>query len=103
MITKLLSAAVVASLLFSCGANDKKTETPAAAETTMPMQHDSTAVQKTDFSNVHFDSDKDLSCGMPVKAGVEDTAHYKGKVYGFCAKECKDDFLKDPEAALAKK
>ncbi|MBL0355660.1 MAG: YHS domain-containing protein [Chitinophagaceae bacterium] len=99
MFTKLLPAIAITALLFSCGANEKKTETPAAAM----QHHDSTAVQKPDFTMVHFDLDKDLSCGMPVKAGVEDTAHYKGKVYGFCAKECKEDFLKDPEAALAKK
>ena len=46
---------------------------------------------------------KDLVCGMPVSAGVEDTAHYKGKIYGFCAKECKDDFLKNPEQYLTTK
>jgi len=38
---------------------------------------------------------------MPVSAGVNDTAHYKGKVYGFCATECKNEFLKNPEGYLA--
>lgn len=52
------------------------------------------------LSNVKLDSKKDLSCGMPISAGLEDTAHYKNKVYGFCSKECKEAFLKDPEAAL---
>ena len=37
---------------------------------------------------------------MPVKAGVSDTAHYKGKVFGFCAKECKEEFLKNPASYL---
>ena len=55
------------------------------------------------FPNVEFASQKDLSCGMPLSAGVEDTAHYDGKVYGFCSSECKETFLKDPEKYLAKK
>jgi YHS domain-containing protein len=38
---------------------------------------------------------------MPTTAGVSDTAHYDGKVLGFCAKECKDEFLKNPKASIA--
>ncbi len=44
---------------------------------------------------------KDPSCGMPMTAGIEDTVHFHGKVYGFCSDECKQIFLKNP-AALAK-
>ncbi|MDE3211817.1 MAG: YHS domain-containing protein [Bacteroidota bacterium] len=47
------------------------------------------------------DNRKDPSCGMPVAAGIEDTIHYKGKVLGFCSKECRDDFLKNPEKNIA--
>ncbi len=46
---------------------------------------------------------KDFACGMPVTAGIEDTCHYKNKVYGFCSKECKDEFLKKPESYLTAK
>jgi YHS domain-containing protein len=46
------------------------------------------------------DNKKDFSCGMPVSAGIGDTAHYKGKVYGFCSKECKDAFLEKPDSFL---
>jgi putative intracellular protease/amidase/YHS domain-containing protein len=53
------------------------------------------------YKNMKFDNIKDLYCGMPLKAGVGDTAHYKGKVYGFCSKECKDEFEKNPAAYLA--
>ncbi len=42
------------------------------------------------------DNKKDPYCGMPVTAGITDTVHYKGKVYGFCSDECKQLFLKDP-------
>ena len=57
---------------------------------------------KPDFSKLAFDYQKDPSCGMPLKAGVEDTATYKGKLYGFCSKECKEAFLKDPAGYTAK-
>jgi len=46
---------------------------------------------------------RDFICGMPVTAGIADTAHYKGKVYGFCASECKSEFLKSPDTYTAKK
>ena len=48
-----------------------------------------------------MDNKKDPTCGMPVTAGVSDTAHYKNKVIGFCATECKAEFLKNPEANIA--
>jgi len=50
-----------------------------------------------------FDNKKDFICEMPVTAGVSDTAQYKGKVYGFCATECKEEFLKNPEQYLTSK
>ena len=48
------------------------------------------------FTPAMVDNKRDPSCGMPVAAGIEDTVHYKNKVLGFCSKECKDEFLKDP-------
>jgi YHS domain-containing protein len=50
-----------------------------------------------------LDSKKDHVCGMPVSAGISDTAHYNGKVYGFCSKECKDEFVKAPMQYLSSK
>jgi YHS domain-containing protein len=44
---------------------------------------------------------KDPSCGMPVSAGVSDTAHYNNYVLGFCSSECKAEFMKNPTAMLA--
>jgi YHS domain-containing protein len=63
-------------------------------------------VQKADTSKPKFtvamvDNKKDPNCGMPVTAGIADTVHYNGKVYGFCSDECRDAFLKNP-VALAK-
>ena len=68
---------------------------------------DSSAVPNTaakpDLRSLHlsFANPKDPSCGMPLTAGLEDTVRYKGKLYGFCSKECKDAFLKDPEDSLS--
>jgi YHS domain-containing protein len=49
-----------------------------------------------------LDSKKDFVCGMPVSAGIADTAHFKGKVYGFCSKECKEEFVEKPFKYLPK-
>lgn len=54
-------------------------------------------VDTAKFTSAMVDNKRDPSCGMPVSADIEDTVHYKGKVLGFCSKDCKDDFLKDPE------
>ena len=67
--------------------NEKSSKTEASGKQTMKQ--------------VDYAVKKDLICGMPISAGVTDTAHYKGKIYGFCAPECKADFVKDPEALLA--
>jgi len=87
-------------LLVATGCNQPKEVPSEKKMETMPAVKDSTA---TSFTNLAFDSKKDLSCGMPTSAGVSDTAQYKGKLYGFCSAECKADFLKDPEAHLAAK
>ena len=92
MIRTIVTAVFAAFLLVSCaGKNEKK-------EIAEPMPKDSsvTVTEKNLYKDVVFDSKKDLACGMPISAGVADTAHYKDKVYGFCSKECKDEFLKNP-------
>ena len=72
---------------FSCNSsNTKETETKfqsGPAKDTV----------KKDFSHVVFATQKDTSCGMPLKYGIEDTLHFDGKVYGFCSKGCKDAFI----------
>ncbi len=55
------------------------------------------------FKNMKFDNAKDFVCGMPVRAGIADTVHYNGKVYGFCSTGCKDEFKKNPASYLATK
>lgn len=55
----------------------------------------------TTYQDVKFDNTKDMFCGMPLTMGVVDTMHYKGKVYGFCSKGCKDGFMKDPDGYVS--
>lgn len=47
-----------------------------------------------DTTGLKFASKEDPTCGMPIAGGIADTATVDGKLYGFCAKECKDEFLK---------
>jgi len=54
------------------------------------------------FKNMKFDNKRDFVCGMPITAGIADTANYKGKVYGFCSTGCKDEFKKNPSAYVSK-
>jgi len=95
----LLFALLLSTVLFACKNSD-------ATKTIDGTHKDSTAVAATPkqpFGGVAFASKMDLACGMLLSAGVTDTVHYKDKVYGFCSKECKADFLKTPEAFLASK
>ena len=60
-----------------------------------------TLSRAANLKNLKFDYAKDPACGMPLKAGLEDSTQYKGKLYGFCSKECKETFMKTPESFLA--
>jgi YHS domain-containing protein len=78
---------------FACNQHPEITNAPQG------MQLNDSAKKK--FTAAMVDNRKDPNCGMPVTAGIEDTVHYNGKVYGFCSDECKQAFLKNP-SGLAK-
>ncbi|MBK8519648.1 MAG: hypothetical protein WAT20_05920 [Ferruginibacter sp.] len=80
--------------------NQPKAEKAAEKTVTETMKKDTV---KADFDNLLFAVKNDLVCGMPVSAGISDTAHYKGGVYGFCAAECKAEFVKSPTTYLSAK
>jgi YHS domain-containing protein len=82
--------------IFACNQNSRTAgnEKDATRADSMMMKTGST---KIIYTAAMVDNKKDPNCGMPVTAGIEDTVHYKNKVYGFCSKECKDAFLKNPE------
>lgn len=46
---------------------------------------------------------KDPVCGMMADDTKKDTVHYKNKVYAFCSKYCKQEFVKNPGAHLPAK
>lgn len=97
--TSLGLMAVCGSIfLMACG-NDSATTT----ETTSSSMDSTVAAEDSvisyDISLV--DNKKDPTCGMPVTAGISDTAHYENKVLGFCSAGCKEEFLKNPKANIA--
>lgn len=97
----IASLLLVSSLFFlACGnAKNDSAEAAKKEDRLKDLTTHSTSVKMLDTSLV--DNKKDPSCGMPVSAGIIDTAHYKNLVLGFCSTECKADFLKNPKAMLA--
>jgi YHS domain-containing protein len=89
----MMGSAALFVLIFACNEKPK-------AETSILKISTSDSVRKK-YTAEMIDNKKDPSCGMPMSAGIEDTVHYKGKVYGFCSDECKQIFLKNPNT-LAK-
>jgi hypothetical protein len=78
-----LFALVLVIGTMSCNENTKKEPVAEKANT---MIDTTVAPIEEAFKNVAFDSKRDFICGMPITAGVADTAHYNDKVYGFCSK-----------------
>jgi len=99
--TSLGLLAVCGSIfLMACGGNSAPTTETTSSST------DSNVTAATEDSVISYDislvdNKKDPTCGMPVTAGISDTAHYDNKVLGFCAAGCKEEFLKNPKANIA--
>ena len=86
-------------LVFTaCNNQAKKAETENIAPARETME--TKAAAATEYSAVMVSNKKDPICGMPVTAGISDTARYEGKSYGFCSSECKDEFKKTPLAFM---
>jgi YHS domain-containing protein len=83
-------------ILASC-----KNNKPAGAKFISPAFAKDTSAAKFTLGMVN--NKIDLSCGMPLSYGIKDTCHYNGKVFGFCSKECKDEFVKNPKGAIREK
>jgi YHS domain-containing protein len=96
-----LSLIVSASFFAACGGqSNKKVEVKTVSVTVMDSTNNPETAAKT-YAVSLVDNKKDPTCGMPVTAGIGDTAHYDGHVLGFCSAECKSEFLKNPKAGLA--
>jgi YHS domain-containing protein len=90
----------VSILIIACGNDTNNSDSSVTNSDTMAAMTTDTASEKT-YDVKILDNKKDPTCGMPVTAGVSDTAHYKNKVIGFCSGECKAEFSKNPEANIA--
>ena len=102
---KIVVVIAVILSIIACN-NNKTTENiaPVKQETSMPAQTPmATKDSSSGFTANMVDSSKDFICGMPISAGIADTAHYKGKVYGFCSSACKTEFTQAPAKYIATK
>ena len=82
---------LVAGLACKNGSTDAQKNNEARLKADSAMQ----AAKKTEINIAGLSIElKDPTCGMPISAGIVDTATVHQKLYGFCSKECKDDFLK---------
>lgn len=86
-------ALLLAALAFNNFSAAKKNSSSTKAACTQ-LTHDCTSAPDT--------LRKDPICGMMADDTKKDTVHYKNKVYAFCSKHCKEEFVKNPEANLPK-
>jgi YHS domain-containing protein len=81
-------------LIFGCSAE---------RQADIEMDATSEVQQSIDISADMLTTHTDLVCGMDMrKHTITDTTIYKDQLYGFCGSHCKEKFLQDPEAAIAK-
>lgn len=91
-------------LVISCSCNNNHETKAVASPPAMPAAtKDSAVTAKINIKETDLADKKDPVCGMPAFRYLEDTAVYKGNIYGFCSKDCKDEFLKDPATYITKK
>lgn len=87
-------------IVTACGnSTNEQTSTVTTSDTLTKMTDDNLSAITYDIKLM--DNKKDPTCGMPVTAGVSDTAHYQNKIIGFCSSECKAAFVENPAANIA--
>lgn len=94
----LSAGAMIAAVALFTACESANTQTEKTAQDSSSAMK---AAPANGFDYKLVQNKKDPACGMPVTAGVSDTAHYKDLTLGFCSKECKDIFEKSPENLLA--
>jgi len=94
---KLTTLVVILLAFNSCNETaNAKNEQPEVITDVSAYREKITKQHDDDSKTVKVDNKKDPVCGMPTKADVGDTLTYNGKLIGFCSKECKADFQKNP-------
>jgi len=89
---------LIIAITFAAISCNQPKQAPAASNAVAMPEKDSAV--NSNLAKLEFASKNDLSCGMPLSAGLSDTATYKGKLYGFCSAECKADFVKNADSLL---
>ncbi len=103
MRSKYFAHLAVLAVLCSCNASVPGTSS-AIGKTGMAANGQNTVIAPADTAKkekpgrIAVANETDPVCGMPTLRGSEDTVMYKGKIIGFCSKECKDEFVKKPRA-----
>lgn len=99
---KTIFAALLSSILLmtACNTPIPNQEQRLTNKDTLSVRMDESMSEKK-YDVTLMDNKKDPICGMPVTAGISDTAHYKNKILGFCSPECKAEFKKNSVAAIA--
>jgi YHS domain-containing protein len=87
--------AMLACLIASCK-NETHNQTNKIIKKTRSKPFNTNIINEIIIDTNLLASKKDLVCYMPLWTGIGDTCFYKGKIYGFCSKDCKNDFLKNP-------
>lgn len=100
-----VSLMVITFSIFLMACVNESSSTSTTVDSTANASMDSTSIASEDsvisYDINLVDNKKDPTCGMPVTAGISDTAHYDNKVLGFCSAGCKEEFLKNPKANIA--
>jgi YHS domain-containing protein len=93
-----LTKILLGMFLFAASCSQQGTENQSKPTDNQPQM---ATQENSRFTTDMVVNTKDYACGMPTSAGISDTSHYEGKVYGFCSVECKAEFQKDPVKYLA--
>ena len=81
-------------ILASCNNGPDDADKAAAAKQRVDSAMEAAKHAGIDITGLAIEP-KDPYCEMPVTAGVTDTATINGKLYGFCAATCKEEYLKE--------
>ena len=95
---KIIATALFCLALAACGQQAKEGENT-KIEGTKPPAEKGAAIK---YDAATFATNIDPVCEMDISSGVNDTAVYGGKVYGFCGAGCKEEFVKNPAAFVKK-
>ena len=87
---RYLTAVLVCISASACNTNTFKNSTD-------PEKY-ADSIRHYGLNQLKITNEKDPVCGMPTLRGFEDTTVYQGKLIGFCSRECKDSFVKNPVA-----